>query len=54
MDKVGGVEQMLDDFINGRMVPCQRVLAKFCTKFGRRVASLACHLALINTPFRAY
>jgi hypothetical protein len=27
---------------------------KTCTNFGRHVASLACHLALINTPFTAY
>jgi hypothetical protein len=51
--KVGGVKQMLDDlreWKNGTLLKSVGV----CTKFGRRVASLACHLVLINTPSRAY
>jgi hypothetical protein len=52
MDKVGGMEQMLDDlkeWKNGAL----SMSVGFCTKFGRCVASLACHVALVNTPFRA-
>jgi hypothetical protein len=50
---VGGVEQMLHDLREWKNGALSKSVG-FCTKFGRRVATLTCHLALINTPFRAY
>jgi hypothetical protein len=49
MGKVGGVEQMLDDLREWKNGTLSKSV-EFCTKFARRVALLACHLALINTP----
>jgi hypothetical protein len=52
MGKVGRMEQMLEDlreWKNGTLSKSVGV----CTNFGR-VASLACHLALENTPLMAY
>jgi hypothetical protein len=54
MGKVGGVEQMLDGLREWKNGTLSKSVG-FCSNFGReRVASFACHLVLINTPFRAY
>jgi hypothetical protein len=54
MGKVGEVEQMLDGLKEWKNGTLSKSVG-FCTNFGRqRVASFACHLILINTPFRAY